>query len=331
MNRLFALLLCGLLIFTLAACHSAPPAESLPEETIPPAQTTIPSNEPDGPETEVSSPETDPASDTTAAVKTTAEPPVTSVPTTATTAAPTEPPKPQTVRVTLKSGESLVQMLQKMADAGVNTFEKLLDAAQSYDLSQHPLTASIPAGPDRCYKLEGYLFPDTYEFYVGEVPARALKRILQNTEAKITPAMRARAKELGYTMDQIITTAALIQREGSNPSEMPNISAIIYNRMAIPMRLQMDSTKLYVEKWIKPYISGDKDRYSALYDTYKCAALPAGPIASPGLGAINAALYPADVDYLFFCNDIHANYYYATDWEVHDAKVQELKAAGLLP
>lgn len=329
MNRLLSLLLCGLLLLVLAACHAAPPDQSLPEDTTQPSRTALTSAETQAAGTEASPSETSAASDTTAA-KTTAEPPVTSAPTT-TTAAPTEPPKAKTVKVTLKSGESMVQMLQKMADAGVNTFDKLLDAAQNYDLSQHPLTASMPAGSDRCYKLEGYLFPDTYEFYVGEVPARALKRILQNTEAKITPAMRDRAQELGYTMDQIITMAALIQREGSKASEMPNIAAIIYNRMAIPMRLEMDSSRLYVEKWIKPYISGDKDRYSALYNTYRCAALPAGPIASPGLGAIKAALYPSDVDYLFFCNDIHANYYYATEWEVHNAKVQELKAAGLLP
>jgi UPF0755 protein len=324
MNRLLSLLLCGLLLLVLAACHAAPPDQSLPEETTQPSRTAVTSAETQAAGTETSASETSAASDATAAKTTSAPPPTT-------TAAPTEPPKAKTVKVTLKSGESMVQMLQKMADAGVNTFDKLLDAAQNYDLSQHPLTASMPAGSDRCYKLEGYLFPDTYEFYVGEVPARALKRILQNTEAKITPAMRARAQELGYTMDQIITMAALIQREGSNPSEMPNIAAIIYNRMAISMRLQMDSSKLYVDKWVKPYISGDYDRFNSLYDTYTCAALPAGPISSPGLGAIKAALYPSDVDYLFFCNDIHANYYYATEWAVHNAKVQELKAAGLLP
>lgn len=136
---------------------------------------------------------------------------------------------------------------------------------------------------------------------------------------------------MGYTMDQVITMASLIQREGSKSSEMPNIAAIIYNRMELSMRLQMDSSILYVENWIKPYISGNKDRYSSLYNTYKCTALPAGPIANPGLGAIQAVLYPSDVDYLYFCNDIHANYYYATSLKDHEAKVAELKEAGLLP
>ena len=111
-------------------------------------------------------------------------------------------------------------------------------------------------------------------------------------------------------MDQILTIASLIQREGSNPDEVANIAAVIYNRLNAGMQLEMDATITYIESDVIPYFSGDIDPFRALYNTYKCPALPAGPICNPGLSTIEAALYPSDVPYLYFCHDASGNYYY---------------------
>lgn len=149
---------------------------------------------------------------------------------------------------------------------------------------------------------------------------------LRNSEARITDSYRQRAAEMGYSMDQILTIASLIQREGSNPDEVANIAAVIYNRLNAGMQLEMDATITYIESDVIPYFSGDIDPFRALYNTYKCPALPAGPICNPGLSTIEAALYPSDVPYLYFCHDASGNYYYASTYEEHQ---QNLQKAGI--
>lgn len=93
------------------------------------------------------------------------------------------------------------------------------------------------------------------------------------------------------------------------------------------MKLQCDVTINYVEGAIKPFIDGDKDRFNSLYNTYKCPALPAGPICNPGLDAIKAAISPADTDYLFFLTDKNKNFLYAATYEVH---LENIKTAGIV-
>ncbi len=108
---------------------------------------------------------------------------------------------------------------------------------------------------------------------------------------------------------------------------MSKVAAVIYNRLKAGQQLQMDSTIRYIERNVKPFLTGDINRYNSAYNTYKCKALPAGPISNPGLVTINAALNPADVTYLYFCHDSAANYYYADTFEEHQ---ENLKTAGIV-
>lgn len=231
----------------------------------------------------------------------------------------------QVVTLTFPEGESLTEIFTDLEENGVSTFAQLTDMAENYDYSYYPLIAAAPSS-GRCYRLEGYLFPDTYDFYVGEKPQDAIGRFLRNSEARITDSYRQRAAEMGYTMDQILTVASLVQREGSNPNEVANIAAVIYNRLNAGMKLEMDATITYIEDDVIPYFTGDIDPFRALYNTYKCPALPAGPICNPGLTTIEAALYPSDVPYLYFCHDSSGNYYYASTYEEHE---QNLQRAGI--
>ncbi len=243
-----------------------------------------------------------------------------------TTTKPTTQASKQTVKVTVNEGDSLTQIFKKLDENGVADFDALMETAQTYDYSYYPLVAAIPSDANRCFKLEGYLFPDTYEFYTNQKPQDAIGKFLRNGKAKITDDMISQAKSLGYSMDEIIRVASIIEKEGAKSSEIAKIAAVIYNRLDAGMKLQMDSSIYYIERHVKPYITGDINRYNSYYNTYKCSALPAGPISNPGLRTIKAALYPADVPYLYFCHDENANYYYAETFEEHQ---KNLELAGI--
>lgn len=231
----------------------------------------------------------------------------------------------ETVRVTITEGMTLTQIFKKLEANGVCSFDELMKTAESYDYSYYPLIAARPSNT-RAFKLEGYLFPNTYDFYKNEKPQDAIGRFLRIGEKYITSADRAKAKSMGYSMDEVLTVASIIEKEGSNPNEVRKIAAVIYNRLKAGMQLQMDSGIYYIERNVKPYISGDINRYNSLYNMYKCKGLPAGPICNPGARTINAALDPADVSYLYFCHDSSAKYYYADTYEEH---LENLKKAGI--
>ena len=231
----------------------------------------------------------------------------------------------ETVRVTITEGMTLTQIFKKLEANGVCSFDDLMKTAESYDYSYYPLIAARPSNT-RAFKLEGYLFPNTYDFYKNEKPQDAIGRFLRVGEKYITSQDRAKAKSMGYSMDQVLTVASIIEKEGANPNEVRKIAAVIYNRLKAGMQLQMDSGIYYIERSVKPYISGDVNRYNSLYNMYKCKGLPAGPICNPGARTINAALDPADVNYLYFCHDSSAKYYYADTYEEH---LENLKKAGI--
>lgn len=227
-----------------------------------------------------------------------------------------------TVRVTIREGWSVEEIFAALEENGVCSAEELFDACQNYEFTKYPLVLEIPENENRCFRLEGYLFPDTYEFYKNSSPENAIAVFLRNTENKITEEIRQQAADQGLTVYELLTIASLIEKEGANPDEMPKIASVIYNRLEEGMKLELDATITYIEKHVKPFIDGDQDRYNEYYNTYKCSALPAGPIANPGMNAINAALNPADTNYYYFLTeqtDSGPVYYYAETFDEHQA------------
>lgn len=234
---------------------------------------------------------------------------------------------PNTIKVTIPEGYSVAQTFELLVKKGVcSSIDDLFKQCNEYPYeSYRPLVAAIPASETHCFRLEGYLYPDTYEFYRLCSAQDAIGKFLRNGEAKITEELQSRADELGLSMYEVITIASIIEKETGDHSQMKNISAVIHNRLNVKMRLQVDATSYYVDRYLKPYISGDTDRYSAFYNTYKCSALPAGPICSPSLTAIKAALDPADSEAVFFCSDEEGNYYYSKTYEEHLAILEKIK------
>ena len=239
----------------------------------------------------------------------------------------TEPVTLATTRITFIEGSTLTECFKLLEENGVASYDSLMSVAQSTQFNNYEIYSQIPDDENRCFKLEGYLFPDTYDFFLDESPESVISRFLSNTDVKITDEMRQRATELGYTMDEIIIIASIIQAEGAFENDAATIAGIIYNRLENGIKLQMDSTYFYVEDDIASYVGEENtDSYKEIYDTYTCYSLPQGPVCNPGMFAINAALYPEETDYYYFCHDNAGNTYYATNYSDHLANCRK---AGL--
>ncbi len=173
------------------------------------------------------------------------------------------------------------------------------------------------------YSLEGYLFPDTYNFYAydsEECARMVVERMINQTESKITDDMYKRADELGYSINDILTMASIIQMEaGQSTDEMANVAAVFYNRLNSNDfgTLGSSPTCYYGESF-----KNDDGRY----DTYNVNGLPPGPLCSPGLDAINAALYPTEnSDYYYFVTDKDGNFYFHKTLAEQNATIAKLR------
>lgn len=230
----------------------------------------------------------------------------------------TEPTTSNTVRVVFPEGSTVAQIGTLLEQNGVCSLKDFL-AAVNDKTNLTLIPAQISNSDERAFVLEGYVFPDTYDFYRGESAQRALERFLSNARSKITDDMRTRAQQMGYTMDEIMIIASIVQEEAGDPNEMPKVASVIHNRLAnadFP-KLQCDVATFYLRDYVKPYVTENYDRYIDLYNTYNCLGLPAGPITNPGIDAVTAVLYPADTDYYYFVTDKEMNYYYAETWNEH--------------
>ncbi|MFI3140805.1 MAG: endolytic transglycosylase MltG [Clostridia bacterium] len=238
-----------------------------------------------------------------------------------------------TVTVTFPEGYTTTQIALKLEENGVCSavdFMAEMSNVETY-IDTYDFLSGIDNLEYRAFDLEGYIFPDTYEFYLDANVENVVKKFLDNFSAKVSEAMYERATELGYTMDEIISLASVIQSEAGEYEEMVNVSSILYNRLTSPSygKFQCDVTINYVNDYItdSPYLEGeDTSIYAEYYNTYKCSGIQVGAICNPGIEAITAALYPAETDYYFFVTDKQWNYYYSETYEEH---LENCEAVGL--
>jgi UPF0755 protein len=168
---------------------------------------------------------------------------------------------------------------------------------------------------------EGYLFPDTYQFVRGMTPEEMLGRMIQRMRAKLTPSIRERAQARGLSVHELLTLASIIEREAVVKDEQRMISAVFWNRLRIGMPLQADPTVQYAVAKERRALSRADLLVDHPYNTYVRAGLPPGPIASPGLGAIEAALDPAPVKYLFFVAQDDKRHHFSMSVDEHNRAV----------
>ncbi len=224
--------------------------------------------------------------------------------------------KRDTATVLIPEGFNMVQIGERLEKKGVCTVEEFLravtevDYSKDYDFIADFSKLNQTDYAARIYKLEGYLFPDTYEFYVGCSGETVVRKMLDNFNKRLDTTIRASMKSKGYTLDELIILASIIQGEAGSTDDMAMVSRVLANRMADTAtypKLQCDSTGDYVAKLISG--NGSVSAVNTAYDTYEREGLPAGPINNPGLAAIKAVLTPSENEEIMKC------YFFATDYK----------------
>ena len=219
------------------------------------------------------------------------------------------------VNVTIPEGYTVEKIARLLAEKGVceeaDFYNAVINGEFDYDFVKAiPTAADGEEHVGRIYRLEGYLFPDTYNFYVGSTGQMVVERMLSNFNEKLTSEIRQQISANGWTIDQAIIFASVIQGEAGLPNDMLGVSRVLTNRMqpnsGFP-KLQCDSTRDYING-ILPSVSGVQVTTSP-YDTYIRDGLPVGAINNPGIMAIEAALNPSDDAKYANC------YYFATDYD----------------
>jgi len=203
------------------------------------------------------------------------------------------PPAP-TVRLTIPEGYRLTEIADRVREVIGIPADRFLEAA---DRANRSLPPYLPKGRP----LEGFLFPQTYEFLAhGTTPGDVIDRLLQEfgTEAGSLPWENA--DRLGVTPYQVVTVASMIEREAKVPEDRPLIAAVIYNRLDRGMALGIDATVEYIDPDPENGLTASDFRIRSPYNTRLHPGLPPTPIASPGLASLQAALDPAKVGYLYY-------------------------------
>lgn len=246
----------------------------------------------------------------------------------------------ETITLTFPEGWTIDKIAEKLEVNEVCTASSFISTLQDVDFAaEYDFVAAIPNKESRYYALEGYIYPDTYEFYVGENASSVVRRFLDNFEAKWLPEYQEQAEALGITVDEAIIMASILQKEAANTEQMPTISGILYNRVDNPSAfpfLQCDSTTDYYTQVIADKLSSSvadtqmSESYKKLYDTYDedCIGLPVGPICNPGNAAISAALNPEDTGYWYFRHDVEGGIYYAYTLAEHEENGRQAAKVG---
>ena len=225
----------------------------------------------------------------------------------------------------LKSGRVRQHAILHPEGATVAELARALEAERLATVDDVARTATdrkfLEANGIEAANAEGYLFPDTYQFVRGMTAEEMLGKMIQRMRAKLTPEIRTRARELGLNTHQLLTLASIIEREAIAKEEQRLIAAVFWNRLKIGMPLQADPTVQYAVAKERRALSRADLVVDHPYNTYVRAGLPPGPIASPGLEAIQAALDPAPVKYLYFVARDDRRHYFSTTMEEHNAAV----------
>lgn len=216
-------------------------------------------------------------------------------------------------RITVPEGYTMRQIAVTVSASGFMAPAAFLEACHDTALLR-----SLDITSDSC---EGYLFPDTYYFPASATAPQIITAMVQRFWSIFSDAWKARAAELGMSVHEVVTLAAIIEKETGAPSERPLISSVFHNRLKRRIRLQTDPTVIYGIADFDGNLTRKHLKTPTPYNTYVIQGLPPGPIASPGAAALEAALYPADTDYLYFVSKQDTTHHFSTTIDAHNRAV----------
>jgi UPF0755 protein len=220
------------------------------------------------------------------------------------------------VVVTIPEGITIHQIGQRLEEAGL-VCDNEFDAAAFAG----PIPQALGLGP---LGAEGFLFPATYRFSPLAGTNQILLTMLGRFYEILSPQVEERVFELGLDMRQLVTMASIIEKEAKAPGERRIIASVFYNRISLGMPLQSDPTAQY-------NVQGEAERAvvavhaASAFNTYSISGLPPGPIANPGLSSIEAALYPAHTDYLYFVARNDGTHVFSRSFKEHERAIEEVR------
>lgn len=223
-------------------------------------------------------------------------------------------------RVTIPEGLTKEDIVVRLNAQGFGDKARLAELVNSASL----VSDLDPAAWD----LEGYLFPETYLFSRQTDEYEIVRFMVDNLRRVWTGDRQKRAEDLGFNLREVLSLASLIEKETALESERRLVSAVFHNRLHRNMRLECDPTVIYAVKQVKEYdgvIHQSDLKLDSPYNTYLYPGLPPGPIGNPGLASIDAALYPAPVDYLFFVARDDGSHIFSTNYSDHNRAVQRFQ------
>ncbi|MFC4076841.1 endolytic transglycosylase MltG [Salinithrix halophila] len=233
---------------------------------------------------------------------------------------------PRVLRLTVPEGTTVEGIADRLETKGVDR-EAFL---QAVDRKEYPYAflKEISRDKQRRHRLEGYLYPTTYNLPKGSDPDKLVGAMLQQFQNRLQkPGVREKLKERGLTVDEWVTLASILEREGRVRDELPRIAGVIYNRLRIGKKLQVDATVQYALGEQKSRLYFKDLKVKSPYNTYQIKGLPPGAIANPGKKALNAALNPEKHPYLFYVTrkDGSGLHYFARTDREHQQNIKKSK------
>jgi UPF0755 protein len=235
-----------------------------------------------------------------------------------------------TVRITFPEGDWARDFAHKISNLTSVEEQQLLDLWNNdvfldEMIAKYEFLSEDILNPKTRIRLEGYLFPNTYEFFVSTNPRDVTIKLLDQTK-KIYDKYKAQFEASDLSVHEVFILASIVQFEASKPEDMKKVASVFFNRLEIDMALQSSVTVCYslyeYDSWRDCETNSNFD---SPYNTYKYRGLPVGPIMNPGEDAIAAVLDPADTDYYYFMADVYGDgtVYYAKTYAEHNANVEK--------
>lgn len=203
-----------------------------------------------------------------------------------------------TVRFTIPEGYELEQVANKLSHEGLVDFNRFMDLID--DKSNFETKFEFLMEIENGQSLEGFLFPSTYEIFISSTEEQIIEKMLAEFEKIYESDLKSKLDEFDFTLNEAVTLASIIEREGKLDSERPMMSGVFHNRLNIGMKLESCATVQYILGERKEHLSTADTQLPSPYNTYIHTGLPPGPIASPGKVSLISAVNPEDVEYLFF-------------------------------
>lgn len=229
-------------------------------------------------------------------------------------------PNSTSIKITIPEGFEVREIAKRLFD------NELISSEQDFYLALSKYKLTLPDGAvisGEKYNMSGYLYPDTYFFYKKTTPNDIIEKMTQNFLKNWKNEYTTQAKAKGYSIDQIVTLASIVEREARNKDDFPLVASVFHNRLNVKQLLQSCATVQYILKERKSILTVADTKIKSPYNTYINPGLPPSPISSPGDLAIKSALYPENTDYLYFFVDKNGKNHYSKTFNEHNEKIKK--------